>query len=47
MMTPRQAAAAARPCYVAEDTVSPRFAWGAEIDGRRLSFLLTANVGLE
>ena len=46
-LTPRQSVAFARPCYVAEDTTAPRFRWTAVRDGRLLSFLLTANVGLE
>lgn len=47
MRTSRQSVAFGSPCYVAEDTAHPRFRWQAPIDGRLLSFVLTANVGLE
>ena len=47
MRTVRQQIAYAAPCYEAEDTASPRFGWAADLDGRRLSFVLTLNVGLE
>lgn len=43
----RQQIAYATPCYIAEDTARDRFRWAATIDGRLLSFVLTANVGLE
>lgn len=47
MTTTRQTIAYGSPCYVAEDTAHPRFRWQAPIAGRVLSFVLTANVGLE
>lgn len=43
----RQQVAYATPCYIAENTARDRFFWSALIDGRRLTFGLTANVGLE
>jgi hypothetical protein len=46
-MNIRQSIAYGSPCYVAEDTALPRFRWQAPVDGRLLSFVLTANVGLE
>jgi hypothetical protein len=46
-MNIRQTIAYSAPCYMAEDTARSRFRWGALIDGRHLSFVLTANVGLE
>jgi len=51
-LSPRQTVAFASPCYRAEDTAQPRFGWigGGNVGtspGRRLSFVLTVNVGLE
>jgi hypothetical protein len=46
-MNIRQTIAYGSPCYIAEDTARARFRWEAMIDGLQLSFVMTANVGLE
>jgi hypothetical protein len=46
-MQPWQFVAYQHPCYLAEETMDPRFSHLWTVDGSTVSLILTANIGEE